>query len=252
MMEAKNLQAGYGKSVKLNNISCKFPDGKITAVVGMNGCGKSTLFKTIAGLIKPMNGTVILEGKKLSALTDRERARQLSYLPQSRNIPVISVERMVLHGRFPYLDYPRRYKKEDYEMAEKAMERVGILPLKDKNMSELSGGERQKAYLAMAIAQDTKNILLDEPTTFLDITHQIEIMRLMEEIKGEGKAVAVVLHDISAALRYGDYLMIMENGEIKQQGKPGLIYESGVLEQVFKVKVRDYLGEDNKKRFYFL
>lgn len=251
MISLKNIKAGYGQKITLDNINYDFLEGKITAIVGMNGCGKSTLLKTMVGLMTPLNGQVFIDNQDIKLLSDQKRAQQIAYLPQNRNVPVISVGRMVLHGRFPYLSYPRRYKKEDYDIANRAMERIGITALKDRNMAELSGGERQKVYLAMAFAQETKTILLDEPTTFLDINYQLEIMKLLTDLKNEGKTVITVIHNIGAALSIADQIVVMEAGKIKMSGVPEKIYESGILEQVFHIKEHCFFDENKKKHYYF-
>lgn len=251
MISLKDINAGYGKDIILTNINCTFKEGEITSVIGMNGCGKSTLLKVIAGLIQPISGKIEVQGNNLLSLTDKDRAKLISYLPQSRNTPVISAGRMVLHGRFPYLSYPRRYSSKDKNIALAAMERVGILGLKDKSMSELSGGERQKVYIAMALTQDTKIILLDEPTTFLDITYQLELLKLLIDLKKEGKTVITVIHDLSLALRYSNKIIVMEEGTIKYSNTPKEVYKSGILEEVFRVKPHHFMEDDKSEYYYF-
>lgn len=251
MINLKEINAGYGKDIILNNMDCTFKEGEITSVIGMNGCGKSTLLKVIAGLIQPVSGEIEVKGQSLLSLTDKDRAKLISYLPQSRNTPVISAKRMVLHGRFPYLSYPRRYSSKDKKIALAAMERVGILGLRDKNMSELSGGERQKVYIAMALTQDTRIILLDEPTTFLDITYQLELLKLLTELRDEGKTVITVIHDLSLALRYSNKIIVLQNGRVKYCNTPKEVYKSGILEEVFKVKAHHFMEEDKSEFYYF-
>lgn len=250
MIKLEEISAGYGNNIILNTMSCAFKEGEITSVVGMNGCGKSTLLKVIAGLIEPVCGEIEIQNKNIQNLSDKERAKLISYLPQSRNTPVISAERMVLHGRFPYLSYPRRYSSKDKKIALSAMERVGILNLKHKNMCELSGGERQKVYIAMALTQDTKIILLDEPTTFLDITYQLELLKLLTELRNEGKTVITVIHDLSLALRYSNNVIVMKEGMVKYSNTPKEVYDSGILEEVFRVKAHHFL-DNNKNEFYY-
>lgn len=250
MIKLKDISAGYGNHIILNQMNCSFAEGEITSVIGMNGCGKSTLLKVIAGLIEPISGEIVVQDKNTRNLSDKERAKLIAFLPQSRNTPVISAERMVLHGRFPYLSYPRRYSREDKEIALTAMERVGILGLKDKNMSELSGGERQKVYIAMALTQDTKIILLDEPTTFLDITYQLELLKLLTKLRNEGKTIVTVIHDLSLALRYSDKIIVMKEGSVKYSNTPKEVYDSGILEEVFHVKAHHFM-DDNKGEYYY-
>ena len=159
MIELQHLSAGYGNRLVLNDISLTFADGEITTLLGPNGCGKSTLLRTIAGLQPPQGGQILVDNTFLAHLTSRQTAQKITYLPQSRNIPNITAERMVLHGRFPYLSYPRRYRAVDRQIARKALVWMGIESLADSSVQQLSGGQRQKVYLAMALAQDTQNIL---------------------------------------------------------------------------------------------
>ncbi|MEG1427923.1 MAG: ABC transporter ATP-binding protein, partial [Oscillospiraceae bacterium] len=212
MIETINLSAGYRGQEELHQVNLQVSSGEIVAVVGPNGCGKSTLLKAIAGLLPQVTGTVILDG--CENIKKRELARKIAILPQGRDIPGITAARLVLHGRFPHLDYPRKYKAPDFAIAEKSMRQTGIYDLREKLLTELSGGERQRVYLAMILAQDTPAVLLDEPTTYLDINHQMELMELVTALKGEGKAILMVLHDLPLALRYADRITVMQSGKI--------------------------------------
>lgn len=237
MLEIRDLTAGYpGKSV-LENLSLELPEGQVTVIVGPNGCGKSTLLKALTGIL-PARGTVTLSGLELTALSSRERAKQIAYLPQSRQVPEITARRLVLHGRFPYLHYPRRYSRRDLELADAALARLGISDLAERSLPSLSGGQRQKVYIAMALAQDTAAVLLDEPNTFLDIAHQMQLMELAKLLASEGKAVVLVLHDLSMALEKGDHIVVMETGAILTQGTAEEVFASGCLEQAFGVAVK--------------
>ena len=169
MIELKNLRAGYPGRPVLEGISLDFRPGEVLAVIGPNGCGKSTLLRTANGLLPRTGGDVLLDGVPLERLSARETAQKIAYLPQSRTTPNITAGRMVLHGRFPYLSYPRRYRQEDHEMVKRALAWVGASDLASRPLAELSGGQRQKVYLAMALAQDTETVLMDEPTTYLDV-----------------------------------------------------------------------------------
>lgn len=250
MIKLEHIDAGYGNKRVLHSINLSFPERQITSIIGRNGCGKSTLLKVMGGFIKPDKGDIILDGVNLFSMENGERARKMSYLPQSRSIPMISVEKMVLHGRFPYLSYPRRYRKEDKRIALEAMERVGIFHLRERELSRLSGGERQKVYLAMGLTQSTDVILLDEPTTFLDITYQLEVLKLLSELREEGKTIITVIHDIDLALRYSDQILVMKEGQVVLYDKPQKVYESGVLQEVFHVKPCLVLDKD-KEVYYF-
>lgn len=228
MVELQHLSAGYGEKTILHDISITFPAGTVTAVAGPNGCGKSTLLKAIAGLIPPTSGEILVE---------EPRARHIAYLPQSRRLPEMTAGRLVLHGRFPWLDWPRRYREEDYAAAKRAMERLGVAEYAGTPLSELSGGTRQKCYLAMALAQDAPTILLDEPTSFLDIAHQLQFLELCRELAAEGKAVVLVLHDLPLALEFADRIAVMDKGRLLSLGTPEEIMSTGVLQTTFGVRI---------------
>ena len=237
MLEIKNLCAGYGKREILHRVSLEIPAGAVTVIAGPNGCGKSTLLKTIAGIQPKTAGTIILDGMDLGAMPQQELARQVAYLPQNRPVPEITAERLVLHGRFPYLSYPRRYRETDLKLARQAMDTMGILDLADRSLKTLSGGQRQKVYIAMALAQDTPVVMLDEPTTFLDIAHQIQLMGEARFLADAGKTVVLVLHDLSMALERGDHLVVMDRGQVLTQGRGEDVYHSGALDTAFGVRV---------------
>lgn len=251
MIRCEKLSAGYGREEVIKDISWEAAEGRLTAIVGPNGSGKSTLLKSLTGQTVAEGGCVYLEGKPLKQWKSRDMAKQLAYLPQSRNDTNISVFRMVLHGRFPYLAYPRHYTKEDEEMVIRTLERMGISDLLEKPVSSLSGGEKQRAYLAMALVQDAPILLLDEPTTYLDLSAQIELMEMLKHLAGEGKTVAVVLHDLNHALQYAEEIVLMENGRMKQCGTPKEILKSGVLEDVFHVRIHILQDEWGKNYYCF-
>ncbi|MGO5022214.1 ABC transporter ATP-binding protein [Lawsonibacter sp. LCP25S3_G6] len=237
MVEVQNLFVGYGETPVLSDISLAFPPGQVTGVLGPNGCGKSTLLKAALGLIPIQGGQVLVDGKPLSTLPPRDVAQRAAYLAQSRSVPSITARRMVLHGRFPYLSYPRRYRPEDYQMADQALQWADAADLSHRLMEELSGGQRQKVYLAMALAQDTQTIFMDEPTTFLDISHQLEVMALARRLAAMGRAVVLVLHDLSLALRGCDRIALLSGGALRALGSPEEVFLSGVLDEVFQVRV---------------
>ena len=199
MMELCHITAGYGGPPVLRDVSLAFEPGKVTVLAGPNGCGKSTLLRVAARLMAPERGEVRIEGQDVSRLSAKQFARLAALLPQSRPLPGITAGSLVLHGRFPYLGYPRRYSREGPgggppSHGAHRCGRAGGVP-----MAHLSGGQRQKVYLAMALAQDTPVLLLDEPTTFLDIAHQLELAETARTLAGEGKAVVMVLHDLNLA-----------------------------------------------------
>lgn len=238
MLELTDLRASYGGSEVLHGISLSAPTAKITAIVGPNGSGKSTLLKAIAGINPAIGGQISFCGQALRSLPPRELARRVAYLPQNRQVPEITAQRLVLHGRFPYLSYPRRYRQQDMEIARRAMETLEIEALGQREMHTLSGGQRQKVYLAMVLAQDTPVVLMDEPTTFLDIAHQIQLMDQARYLAQQGKTVVMVLHDLSMALQRADRLAVMAEGRILCQGSAEAVYASGCLDEAFGVKVR--------------
>ena len=249
MLKLRNFTAGYGKHPVLSDLSLTFPTGKVTALIGPNGSGKSTLLKALAGVL-PATGTLSLDAQSLTALSARERAQKIAYLPQNRPVPEIGAERLVLHGRFPYLSYPRRYRAEDYQKANASMEALGIGNLAERSLPTLSGGQRQKVYIAMALAQDTPVILLDEPTTYLDISHQMQLMALARSLADSGKTVVMVLHDLLPALEYADHIAVLQNGQTAAQGTPEEVLRSGCLKEVFGVEVNRIQTAGGWKYYY--
>ncbi len=245
------LSAGYDRKIVLDAIDARIPKGRITAVLGPNGSGKSTLLKSIAGLCRKMTGKIYISGKRMEEYTQRELAQKMFYLAQSHPDSSIRTERLVLHGRFPHLSYPRRYGREDYQYCEQAMKQTGIIRLRDKRLGELSGGERQKAYLAMALAGQTEILLFDEPTTYLDIQYQTELFRLLGELRDYGKTVVAVLHDLDYALRLADWIVLLQDGSVVLEGTPGQVWESGGIGEVFHVKTGCTTDQEGTIHYYF-
>ncbi|GHU83504.1 ferric citrate ABC transporter ATP-binding protein FecE [Clostridia bacterium] len=238
MLELFNLHGGYSGCDTICDVSLCFPKGQITAIVGQNGCGKSTLLKLACGQLTKSDGKILLCGDELADLHRKEIAQKISYLPQMRTVPDITAESLVLHGRFPWLGYPRVYTENDRKLALDAMERVGVASVRKKLLTRLSGGERQKVYLAMLIAQNTDVVLLDEPTTYLDIEHQLELIDLLTTLKLVGKTVALVLHDLNMALTHADRIAVMQKGRLLATDTAQGILQAGVLEIAFGVKVQ--------------
>lgn len=237
MVELKHVCAAFSEREVLHDLSLTFQRGEVTVLLGPNGCGKSTLLRTVLGFVDRTVGEILLDGCPIEDFSPRKLAQQIAYLPQSRPVPNITARRMVLHGRFPYLGYPRRYRKEDHAAVTGAMEKADAADLADRALPQLSGGERQRVYLAMALAQSTEAILMDEPTTYLDVRHQLEVMDLARRLAGEGKAVVLVLHDLCLALRCADKVAVLHNGRLQAFGTPEAVYDSGVLQRVFDVTV---------------
>jgi len=237
MIEVKNLTAGYGGVPAIENISLSFFPGEILAILGPNGSGKSTLLKAALGLIPAQSGQVLYEGQDIRTLRPKQIAQQAAYLTQSRNTPSIQALRMVLHGRFPYLSYPRSYSREDYDIARRSMDAAGCRCFEQLNVSRLSGGQRQSVYLAMALAQQTQTVFMDEPTTYLDISRQLRTMEMARKLARDGKAVVLVLHDLSQALGSADRVAVLEKGTLLAWDTPQRVYERQVLDQAFGVRV---------------
>ena len=247
MLELKNISAGYGHKTVLENVTASFEKGKLTSIIGVNGSGKSTLLKAIIGILPLSDGEITLDERNINSMSRSDIAKKAAYLAQGKNTPDMTVEQMVLHGRFPYLSYPRRYRESDREIASRAMETVGIAHLADKSMHELSGGMRQSAYIAMALAQDTDYILLDEPTTHLDIAHQLELMKLLRKLADGGKGIITVMHDLPLAFDFSDELAVIHNGNIIKKATPSVICNSTVIKDIFNVSIERM----ENHRFYY-
>ena len=206
-LRTENLTVSYGAQTVLDGLSLALPAGKITALLGPNGCGKSTLLNCFSRLLTPDSGEILLDEKPIAGFSARQLARRLALLPQHHLSPEgITVRELVSYGRSPWLSLWGRLSAEDNERVNVAMSQTRTRNLADRRLTQLSGGQRQRAFLAMVLAQDTPLILLDEPTTYLDINHQVELMRLMVELKRQGKTVVTVLHDLNQASRYCDHL----------------------------------------------
>lgn len=237
MFEIKNLSAGYGKAPILQNVSLSCEYGTITTIIGVNGCGKSTLLKSAVGLTNIFSGEIKINGSSLLTMRENIRAQKISYLAQSKNVPDITVENLVLHGRFPYLSYPRKYRPCDRAAASEAMKKMGIHSLANRPLRELSGGMRQKVYIAMALCQETDVILMDEPTSYLDIDRQFKLADTMKNLANEGHTVLAVLHDIILALKISDRIAVMKNGTIVFTGTPEEILAKKIIPRIFHVDI---------------
>ncbi len=237
MITLQNLTAGYNGKPVIQNISLNFVPGEVLVLLGPNGCGKSTLLKAALGLLPPMSGEVFYGDTEIRRLKPREIAQKAAFLTQSRNTPSITAQKMVLHGRFPYLSYPRHYSSKDHAIVRQAMEVTGCLPYENVNVSNLSGGERQSVYLAMALAQNTGTVFMDEPTTYLDIHRQLQLMQTARTLSQLGKAVVLVLHDLPMALGAADRVAVLGNGCLQCCDTPENVFGSGILDTVFSVEV---------------
>lgn len=236
MIEFRSVCGGYPDREVLQQISFSVPKGSLTALVGPNGCGKTTLLRTAARRLPASGGEILLEGRRVAEYGRREFARTLAFLPQSRSVPGITVRALVNHGRFPYLGFSRRLRDADRRAVRRAMEITATEEWAERDLRELSGGERQRVYFAMALAQDTGTILLDEPTAFLDLCRQFELLELLRRMCAEGKAVLIVLHDLALALQYSDQLVLLEKGCVAAAGAPRQIAAEGTLDRVFHIQ----------------
>ncbi|MEE5000108.1 Fe(3+) dicitrate ABC transporter ATP-binding protein FecE [Pseudomonas alliivorans] len=239
ILQAQQLDIGYGATRIVQDLSFSPPPGKVTALIGPNGCGKSTLLKAFARILTPQSGSLSLDGKAYRDLSARDLARKVAFLPQVLPIPEgVSVRQLVAYGRSPHNSLWGRLSGADQHSVEQALQRMELKTLADRPLSDLSGGQRQRAWLAMILAQDAAIVLLDEPTTYLDISHQVELLDLMRALSAEGKTVITVLHDINQACRYADHLAVMQAGRLVASGAPGDVLNAELVCQVFDVQVQ--------------
>lgn len=249
MIELKQVRSGYYGEEIIHGVDLVLERGEIVSFVGPNGCGKTTLLKSLCGLLPLTGGEVRLDGKELGRYERKELARKVAFLPQVRDIPSIGVESFVAHGRYPHLSFGRNLSGKDREKIEWAMEETGTADLRRKELSALSGGERQRVYLAMTLCQDTDILLLDEPTTYLDIGQKYEMMERVRKIHGMGKTVVMVLHDLSFAFAYSHRVAVMERGRLLAFGTPEETAEKAAeLFGVAAARVR--LGKEEEYVFY--
>ncbi len=248
MIELKSLCAGYGKRPVISNINTVINTGEITSVIGPNGCGKSTLVETASGIITPLSGNVLMDGEDIYGMSPNKRAKRISLMPQRINAGALSVRSLVFHGRFPYLGYPRKYTDNDRKIVDWAMKTAGVYEISDKSMNEISGGQRQKAYIAMILAQDTDVVFMDEPLTFLDINYQLELVEIIKEMRRKGKTVILVMHDINIAMGFSDKIIAMKDGKIICSGTPKQIYDGNVIGNIFNIEV--HYSELNGQYFF--
>lgn len=234
---ASNIVAGYDNSIIINGIDVAIPSNKISVIIGANACGKSTLLKTLARLIKPVSGEIVLDGKKIGAIPSKQLAQVLGLLPQSPVVPEgITVADLVARGRFPYQTFFKGLGKKDHEAVEEALDIMRITELANRSVDELSGGQRQRVWIAMVLAQQTDILLLDEPTTFLDITYQVEILDLLTDLnRKRGTTIVMVLHDINLSARYADYIFAVKKGNLVSQGAPSEVITEELIKQVFEL-----------------
>ncbi|HAT1251560.1 ABC transporter ATP-binding protein [Corynebacterium striatum] len=236
-LTAKDISLGYGERDIITGLSVDIAPGKVTSIVGPNGCGKSTLLRSLSRLLKPTGGEIFLDGKAISEIPTKQLAASLGLLPQSPIAPDgIVVADLVGRGRTPHQGLLGRWSQEDYDIVQESMEMTGVAELAERSIDELSGGQRQRVWIAMALAQRTDILLLDEPTTYLDIKHQLEVLDLLVELnETHGTTIAMVIHDLNLAARYSDELIAVSNGNVYAQGSPQDVMTQQTVKDVFGV-----------------
>ena len=233
-LRAEEITLRYDDRVISRDLSLAIPDGVFTAVVGPNACGKSTLLRALARLLPPDTGQIVLDGKAISRLPSRDVARQLGLLPQSPTAPDgITVADLVARGRFPHQSFLRQWSPQDETAVKAALAQTGTTDLAERPVADLSGGQRQRVWIAMALAQETPILLLDEPTTFLDIVHQVEVLELLARLNAQGRTIVAVLHELNLAFRYAGHVIAMRDGAVVAQGAPVDIVSEALIEEVF-------------------
>lgn len=234
-LRTQNLVSGYGRTTIVDGVDLEIPEGRISVIVGANACGKSTLLKTISRLVPTQSGAVVLDGKRIEEIPTKELARTLGLLPQQPVAPEgIVVADLVGRGRHPHQKLFRSWTSDDDRAVTAALTVTGVLDLADRAIDELSGGQRQRVWIAMALAQETDILLLDEPTTFLDVSHQIEVLDLLTDLNAQrGTTIVMVLHDINLAARYADHLFALRRGRLIASGAPSDVVTSELVREVF-------------------
>lgn len=236
-LETRELTLRYGDSTIIDNLQLTIPKGKMTVLIGSNGCGKSTLLRSMARLLKPHGGSVLLDGHDVHRLSTKEVAKKLAILPQGPTAPEgLTVLQLVKQGRYPYQSWLKQWSPADEEAVRNALKATGMEELAERPLDSLSGGQRQRAWIAMTLAQGTETILLDEPTTYLDLTHQIEVLDLLFELnEQEKRTIVMVLHDINLACRYAHHIIAIKNRTVFASGKPEDVVNAGMVRAVFEM-----------------
>lgn len=237
-IEVNKIEIGYHNRPVISDLSVSILKNKITTIIGPNGCGKSTLIKTIARILKAEQGTISLDGKSISTLDTREIAKQMAILPQTAESPGgLSVFELVSYGRFPYRKALGSLSKTDYEYINWAIEVTGLIEFSDRQISDMSGGQRQRVWIAMALAQGTETLVLDEPTTYLDLAHQLDILLLLKKLnREENRTIIMVLHDLNLASRFSDYMIAMKDGALITEGTPHDVMTKNNLRTLFSIE----------------
>lgn len=237
VLEARDLNVSYGDNLILEDLNLQIPKGKITVLVGANGCGKSTLLRTFARLQKAKSGDILLEDDQLHAISTKEVAKRLAILPQGPVAPEgLTVQQLIKQGRYPHQSWLKQWSTEDEKIVENALTVTQMTKFADRPVDALSGGQRQRVWIAMTLAQNTDLILLDEPTTYLDMAHQVEILDLLFDLnENEGRTVVMVLHDLNLACRYAHHIVAVRDKQIYAQGKPEEVVTAEMVQAVFRM-----------------
>ncbi|MDT2597016.1 ABC transporter ATP-binding protein [Enterococcus dongliensis] len=236
-LNTADLSIGYEKKIVVNDITVEIPKGQITSLIGPNGSGKSTFLKALARILNPIKGEVLLDGENVQCLDTKSIAQKIASLSQSSTqITGLTVAEIVAYGRFPYQKGFSGLKERDHQLIDWAIEATNLQKLKDRTLATLSGGQQQRVWIAMALAQDTDILILDEPITFLDPAHQLEILELLQEINRQGKTILMTIHDLNHASRFSDYLLGMKKGRLLFQGTPKEIFTADKLLNLFDIQ----------------
>nr|WP_239534522.1 ABC transporter ATP-binding protein [Priestia taiwanensis] len=241
------METSYEKLTVFRNLNLEIKEGKITTIIGPNGCGKSTLLKTMGRILKQKSGNVYMQEQDMQKMHTKTIAKHLALLPQSPVAPLeLKVEELISYGRYPHRNNTSKLTKEDKEMIEWALDITNVTPFREREIGNLSGGQRQKVWLAMALAQETEILLLDEPTTYLDMAHQLDVLKIVERLnKEKACTVVMVLHDINHAARFSDEIIAMKEGRIMTVGEPLHIITKDVLKNVFQIDARVMIDPHN-------
>lgn len=237
-ISTKELTLSYGEDVIINELDITIPKGLITVFIGSNGCGKSTLLRSLARLLKPKSGSIVLDGADITKMSTKKIAQKLAILPQAPVAPEgLTVMQLVKQGRYPYQNWLNQWSEEDERVVHQALKATGTDEFAERMVDSLSGGQRQRAWIAMTLAQETDIILLDEPTTYLDMTHQIEILDLLFDLnKSDNRTIVMVLHDLNLACRYADHIVAVHDKKIYKQGRPEEVVTPELVSAVFGLK----------------
>ncbi|MEV7108411.1 ABC transporter ATP-binding protein [Streptomyces atroolivaceus] len=236
-LAARGVTVGYGGRTVIDGLDVSVPPGLITTIIGPNGCGKSTLLRTLTRLLKPTAGAVVLDGEDIVKLRTRDVAKKLGLLPQAPVAPEgLTVADLVARGRHPHQSWLRQWSSDDASVVERALAMTGVSELADRPVDSLSGGQRQRVWISMTLAQGTDLLLLDEPTTYLDLAHAIDVLDLVDDLHESGRTVVMVLHDLNLATRYSDHLVVMREGSILAQGHPRDVITTELLLEAFGLR----------------